>query len=260
MIYVCVASRNNADTVGLLLWKIRQVFAQSTREYQLLVADEGSSDETPEVLQRYQRALPLTIVSAETGGTADAYGALFEEAARRSDRHKRDTVVLIPADFRVSPEGIPELLQRVESGADLAIAETSTEGLPVAWRLLRRCTPWLLRPGIRLPGVRDVLSGCLAVRLIAARTALRERDGQRLLETDGPAARVELAARLAAAARQTTSVQLPSVPRRMTPAHGAFATAIQLRRLGRHVHLSAPAPRAAVRDSAPARRPRTRAS
>jgi hypothetical protein len=33
MIYVCVTARNNADTVGLLLWKLRQVFAQSTREY-----------------------------------------------------------------------------------------------------------------------------------------------------------------------------------------------------------------------------------
>jgi len=257
MIYVCVAARNNAETVGLLLWKIRQVFSQSTREYQLLVADGGSSDETPDVLQRYQRALPLTIVPV---GTAGVYAALLDEAARRSDRHKRDTVVLIPGDFTVSPEGVPELMRRIESGADLAVAETPEEHLSLAWRLLRRFTPWLLRPGIRLPGIRDVLSGCLAVRLIAVRNVLRVREEGPLLVTDGLSARAELVARLAAAARQITAVPVPCSPRAATAPGRVLAAAMQLRRLGRQVRLSpAPAPPA----ERPARRPparRTKAS
>ena len=33
MIYVCIPSYNEAPTVGLLLWKIRQVFAAFPREY-----------------------------------------------------------------------------------------------------------------------------------------------------------------------------------------------------------------------------------
>ncbi|MDP2481759.1 MAG: glycosyltransferase [Candidatus Palauibacterales bacterium] len=263
MIYVGVAARNNADTVGLLLWKIRQVFSHSTREYQLLVADDGSSDETPDVLQRYQRVLPLTIVSAPSGGPAATYAALLQEAAQRSDRHKRDTVVLIPADFRVSPEGIPELLRRIESGADLAVAETPTDGLPFTWRLLRRLTPWLLRPGIRLGGIRDVLSGCLAVRLIAARTVLREREGKPLLETAGLAARAELVARLAGAARQTTGVPLPCLPRGIPANGGALAVALQFRRLGRQIRLTPPAPRpprSPARETAPTPAEQTRAS
>ena len=43
MIYVCIPSYNEAPTVGLLLWKIRQVFASFPREYQLLVLDDGST-------------------------------------------------------------------------------------------------------------------------------------------------------------------------------------------------------------------------
>jgi glycosyltransferase involved in cell wall biosynthesis len=238
MIYVCVASRNNAETVGLLLWKIRQIFSQSTREYALLVADDGSTDETPEVLQRYQRALPLTIVRPAVPGTGASCEALLQEAANRSDRHKRDTVVLIPADFRVSPEAIPELLRRIESGADLAVGETSLEGLPLAWRLLRRLTPWLLRPGIRLEGVHDPLTGCLAVRLIAARAVLRERAGGPLLDTDGLAARAELVARLAASARQVTGVPLPTTARDPAPSPGPLAVALQLRRLGRQIRVA----------------------
>ena len=46
MIYVCIPSFDEAPTVGLLLWKIRQVFAAFPREYQLLVLDDGSTDTT----------------------------------------------------------------------------------------------------------------------------------------------------------------------------------------------------------------------
>ena len=55
MIYVCIPSYNEAPTVGLLLWKVRQVFAGFPREYQLLVLDDGSDDATAEVLERYTR-------------------------------------------------------------------------------------------------------------------------------------------------------------------------------------------------------------
>jgi glycosyltransferase involved in cell wall biosynthesis len=250
MIYVCVPVKNNAATVGLLLWKVRQVFGQSTREYQLLVTDDGSSDETPDVLQRYQRALPLTVVRPEMPGPAAAYAALLVEAVRRSDRLKRDTAVLIPADFRISPEGIPELLRRIESGADLAVADTPAEGLPPAWRLLRRLTPWLLRPGVRVPGVRDFLSGCLAVRLVTARGAFRDRNGGPFLETDDLAARAELVACLAAAARQTAGVPLPCVHPAALSISAALALALRLRRLGRTLRPGIAEPR--LPDEAPA--------
>lgn len=258
MIYVCVPVKNNAATVGLLLWKIRQVFSQTTREYQLLVTDDASSDETPDVLQRYRRALPLTVVRPEAPGAAAAYTALLEEAIRRSDRLKRDAAVLIPADFRISPEGLPELLRRIESGADLAVAETPMESLPPAWRLLRRSTPWLLRPGVRLPGVRDFLSGCLAVRLVSARSALRDRAERPFLWQDGLATRAELVARLGQTARQTAAVPLPCLPHPVSPGGRALSLALQLRHLGRGLRPAAV--RAEGPDTAPAPQARSRAS
>ena len=62
MLYVCVPSRNHGDTIGLLLWKVRQVFAAFPREYQFLVAADGSTDTTRELLDLYERALPLTVL------------------------------------------------------------------------------------------------------------------------------------------------------------------------------------------------------
>jgi hypothetical protein len=260
MIYVCVAARNDATTVGLLLWKIRQVFADTTREYQLLVADDASTDETPDVLKRYQQALPLAIVSTNGSGSAAVHQALLEEAVRRSDRVKRDAAVLIPGDFRISPEGIPELLRRIESGADLVVAETPADGLPWKWRLLRRLVPWLLRPGVKVDGVHDLLSGFVAVRLVCARGALQDRGGEGLLESDGLPARAELVARLGATARQVVPVTLAGLPQVAGPAVSPLTVALELRRLGKRVRIAPHRP-APVHARPARRRPgRSRAS
>ena len=239
MIYVCVAARNDEATVGLLLWKVRQVFTTFPREYQLLVVDDGSTDGTGEVLDRYQRALPMTILRHESPrGMAVSLEALLREALRRSDRPRRDVALVLPADFSVSPDGIPDLLRRIESGADLVVGEAPGRPSARVERLVRRLAPWLLRPGIRVPGVRDLLSGCLALRLMSVKPQFRERAGP-LLECDGLVSRAELIARAASGARQIAIAEVPS-PAAMPSGRksaGAFRLALQLARAGRRVRI-----------------------
>jgi glycosyltransferase involved in cell wall biosynthesis len=253
MIYVCIAAHNDDRTVGLLLWKVRQVFTAFPREYQLLVVDDGSSDHTPEVLDRYQRALPMTVLRHDTPrGPGTALDTLLREALRRSDRPRRDVAVVLPADFSVTPDGIPELLRRVESGADLVVGEVPLRSLPPARRMVLRLARWLLRPGIQVPGVRDLLSGCVAVRLVAVKQQLRDRPAP-LLESDGLATRAELVARVAAGARQIAVSPLP--PASPLPGNhrrsGALRLAVELARAGRRVRIPPPA-RGPEPDRAPA--------
>src|SRR5919112_608334 len=131
MIYVCVPSYNEAPTIGLLLWKVRQVFAGFPREYHLLVLDDGSDDSTPEVLERYTRVLPLTVVRHQSRqGYAASIEKLLRVAVERTDRPKRDAAILMHADFAHAPNFIPDLVRRIESGADIVIAEGKLEGEP----------------------------------------------------------------------------------------------------------------------------------
>jgi len=50
VLYICIPAYNEAQTVGVLLWRIRKVFQEYSREYEILVFDDGSTDDTAETL------------------------------------------------------------------------------------------------------------------------------------------------------------------------------------------------------------------
>ncbi|HZI22859.1 MAG TPA: DUF3108 domain-containing protein [Gemmatimonadales bacterium] len=223
MIYVCVPVHNEARTVGLVLWKVRQVFTAFQREYQLLVLDDGSTDDTPQVLASYAKVLPMTVVThTQRDGYARSLEALLRLALQRTDRPKRDCAITLHADFAHSPERMEEMVKHLESGADLVVAEQleerGEERASRARRLARRWAPRLLR----LPGLRDTMSGFLALRLIVLRQALRG-EATPLLLMDGWCANAELVARLGRHARRieivvaATRYDLAQRPSRVRP-------------------------------------------
>lgn len=225
MIYVCIPSHDEAATVGLLLWKIRKVLGPTSREYQLLVADDGSADATAEVLEPYTKVLPLTVIRHERQeGYARTVEELLRLALERSDRPKRDCAVLMHADFAHGPQFLPELLKRIDSGADVVVAQgRELAGEPSRGeRMVRRWAPLLLRRRVVIPGVADVVSGFAALRLITLRNAFRARQGP-LLTADGWAANAELLGRTAAVARRVEAIDvverhdLRQRPSRFTP-------------------------------------------
>jgi len=204
MIYVCVPVHNEARTAGLVLWKVRQVFTAFPREYQLLVLDDASTDDTREVLASYAKVLPMTIVThPERRGYARSLEELLRLALQRTDRPKRDCAITLHADFVHSPESMEDLVKHLESGADLVVAELLEQRGRVsrALGLARRWTPRLLR----VAGLRDTVSGFLALRLIVLRQALRQ-DTPQFLRTEGWCASAELVARLAPHARRLDAV------------------------------------------------------
>lgn len=246
MIYICVPSHNNAATVGLLLWKVRQVLAAFPREFQLLVADDGSTDSTEEVLSSYGPVLPMSVTKYRTArGYAATVEALLRQALRLTDHPKRDSAIVLNADFSVSPSVLPDLIRGIESGADVVVGEATQRPQSFGRRLVQLSSTWLLKPGLTMPGVQDLLSGVCAIRLVTLKRCLREREGA-LLETDGVCARAELVARASTCARQITVLSFaPSSLRNGTVHDRPMSLAMQLYRAGKSLHI--PQPEAPVR-------------
>lgn len=249
MLYICIPTFDEAPTVGVLLWKIRKVFQEFSREYEILVYNDASTDATAETLEAYTKVLPLTVLTGESRiGYAGALTTLCRAAANRTRYARRDAVITLQGDFTDQPEHIPELVKRFEGGADIVIAEHgagATSPKPV--QQMRRFAPWALRlwgraPGI--PGVKDPFGSLRLYRVSVLRDALKVVGDKPLIECEGWAANVDLLLATTPHARRVETVAL--TPRydlrprdtRVKP----MADLMALMRFGREARRRPPAP------------------
>lgn len=220
MIYLCIPAHNEEQTVGVVLWKIRQVLTEFSRDYQILVADDASTDRTADVLAPYARVLPLTVLrTRERRGYAASLELLLREAAGRSPYPKRDMIVTLQADFTDEPDDIVPLVKRIEQGADIVGGTRATDRKPeLIDRWLLRWQQSMLRR-IQWPeNAGDPLSGFRAYRVSVITRALEEAGENRLLTWDGQAADAELLRVAAPHARRVECVDLVHRPdRRQRP-------------------------------------------
>lgn len=210
MIYVCIPTHNEAATVGVLMWKVRKVLGEFDRPFTLVVHDDASTDDTAQVLARYKRTLPLTVLhSKERIGYARSVEALLRHVQAEAPYPKRDCAVVMQADFTEDPQDMVPLLKLIEGGADIVAG--CVAGMagppPKGTKLVRWATGTLLKGVLGRAPVSDPLGGLRAYRVIVLKKALRDR-AEPLLTTDGWAANVELLGKLAPHARRIAEAPL----------------------------------------------------
>ncbi|HUG39829.1 MAG TPA: glycosyltransferase family 2 protein [Longimicrobiales bacterium] len=211
MVYLCIPAYNEERTIGVVLWKIRQVMAEFQRDYQVLVVDDASTDGTADVMGPYARIMPVYVRRHDRReGYAASLEALLREVASRSAYPKRDVVVTLQADFTDEPGDVATLVKRIEGGADVVTGRVRLVpgDTPRAVRWSRSAWQALLRRTGRGRVDGDLLSGFRAYRVVALLKAIRDAGDAPLLTTDGWAANAELLGRVAPHSRRTEAVDV----------------------------------------------------
>lgn len=204
MLYICIPAYNEAPTVGLLLWRLRSVMQEFAREYEIFVYNDGSTDGTAETLQPYSEVLPLTVIGgSQHQGYGRALDGLVREVSKRTRYPRRDAMLIMQADFTDRPEDLPELIRRFEGGADIVVGESEvTNAWPGPARMLRRVAPYITRPFLDLPNLKDPFGTLRVYRISVLRDMLKAFGDEPVVASDGWSANVELLVRASRFARR----------------------------------------------------------
>ncbi|MFN2637057.1 MAG: glycosyltransferase family 2 protein [Gemmatimonadaceae bacterium] len=209
MIYICIPTFNEAQTVGVLLWRIRRVFQDYSREYEIIVYDDASTDGTGETLQPYAEVIPLTLLRGEgRRGFGFALDKLCREVSRRTRYARRDALIVMQADFTDQPEHIPELVKRFEGGADIVAASQQLSEAPAPVRRLRRLANFVRRAGLPTTGPADPFTTYRLYRISVIRELLKSLGDKPLVTSNGWAANMELLLKATRFARRVETVDL----------------------------------------------------
>ncbi len=236
MLYICIPTFNEGPTVGVLLWRIRKVFQEYSREYEVIVYDDGSTDETAAALEPYAKVLPLTLIrNEERQGYGHALNALCHRVVKRTRYPRRDAMIVLQGDFTDQPESLPELVKRFEGGADIVIAERERSKMPLPVRRLAQLAPWMVRYSVPSGEVVDPFAAFRLYRIALLRDYIKAVPNTPFVTSDGWAANLELLVKLRPFARRVERLSvepcydLRARETRIRP----FADAMSLYRAGR---------------------------
>ena len=210
MLYLAIPAQNEVATIGVLLWRLRTVLAEFPREYEVVVYDDASSDETADVADQYAEAMPVTVLRGKTPvGYAGAVDALVRHVSAATRYPRRDAILLLQGDFTDPPGIVPEFARRFEGGADLVVGDrTAVVDAPVPVKRLFSAAGWALRPFVRVDGVRDLTGSMRLVRVSVLRDLLRASNDAPVCEGDTWTANADLLLRLVPHARRVETVSM----------------------------------------------------
>ncbi len=210
MLYLAIPAHNEVATIGVLLWRIRTVLAEFPREYEVVVYDDASSDETAEVAEQYAHAMPVTVLRGTAHvGYAGALDALIRHVSAQTRYPRRDAMLLVQGDFTDPPGIVPEFARRFEGGADLVVGERMVVAdAPVPVRRLFKAAHWAMRPFVRVDGVNDLTASMRLIRISALRDLVRQAGTDPICVGDSWTANADLLLKLVPLARRVESVPM----------------------------------------------------
>lgn len=177
MIVVLLPAFNERESLPRLLPKLTEVLEGLGHEYRIVVGDDGSSDETAELLESFKDRIPLEVLRHKINrGLGETSRDLFERAAELCKDD--DLIVRLDCDDTHEPQYIPALLEKLGQGYDVVVASRFEPGggqLGVSrYRaLVSRGANLFMKIFFPIPGLKEYTCGFRAYRAAIVRRAVR---------------------------------------------------------------------------------------
>ena len=123
-----IPAYNEQENIATLLSRVEAALAQVGKPFEVIIVDDGSSDDTPKMLNDAMQRLPWlrVIRMTKNSGQSAAFEAGFEAA-------RGEVIATIDADLQNDPEEIPRLIPLLdEQNVDMI----------TGWRKERQDTPF----------------------------------------------------------------------------------------------------------------------
>ena len=173
---------NDARSIGALVERADTVAAGFTADYELIVVDDGSRDDSAQVLAALARRLPRLRLLSHARNLG--YGAALRTGFRNATK---DWVFYTDGDGQYDVAELPAMLRQIGEGVDLVNGYKISRSDPLHRILIGHVYQWSMRRLFRYQ-VRDLSCDFRLIR----RSALAALD----LRRDSGAICVEMAAKL----------------------------------------------------------------
>ncbi len=172
-ISIIIPAYNEEKRLGRTLEQVLSCVRERGWDAEVLVVDDGSTDETVGVVQRLQNEHPQLFLIENQGNRGKGYSVrngLLQASG--------EIVMFTDADLSSPIEEAERLFEAIDAGADVAIGsrwldrQKQTRHQPLYRRFFGRCYNWLTRRVMGLP-YKDTQCGFKAFRREAAQPIFR---------------------------------------------------------------------------------------
>lgn len=119
---IVIPTYKEKDNISELFKRIFKVFNNNKIDGEIIVVDDDSQDGTSEIVNKYRESKPVKFVlRKDERGLASACIEGFKLATS-------EIIIVMDADLQHPPEKIPDFINAIKEGADIAIGSRYVEG------------------------------------------------------------------------------------------------------------------------------------
>lgn len=176
VVWIMLPAYNEENSVPLILPKIKDLFSKIETQYRIVVVDDGSIDETLQILNQMQTDYPLDIVRHKINrGLGETERDGFEYITEHAD--EEDVIVRLDCDDTHEPDYILPLLNKLSEGYDVVTASRfqaggGQKGVGGYRAFVSYAANIFMNVLFSVPGIKDYSCGFRAYKAKAIRDAI----------------------------------------------------------------------------------------